>query len=222
MSLQFIIPTPAQKNNIKTLSKGFGLPLVQRAVIAAKVALEPSDTADTSIFGTPMYDTLFITRPEYDTFEFNDYTNKYVSTPNVLASNVDYGGDIGQGLFIDGVIIDLTQKNSIIETEVVDFKAPINEYIGGGGHLITIRGFVATKHPNLYPATDVRILNSYAKAPVPLKITSVFLNDILGINEIVVKESNLFQQQGLRNVQYFQWSCVSDFSYMIKKAEPNV
>ncbi len=98
---------------------------MQRAIIG-NVDPEPKDEADVSIFGTPLYGTLFITRPEYDTFEFNEYTKEYVTTPNVLASNVNYGGQLGQGLFIDGVIIELTQKNNIIETEVIDAKALAN------------------------------------------------------------------------------------------------
>jgi hypothetical protein len=52
---------------------------------------------------------------------------------------------------------------------------------------------------------------------VPLKVTSRFLNDILGITEIVVESCQLSQQQGMRNVQYFQWSAVSNIDYTVNK-----
>ena len=214
MSVQFNIPNPGQKVNLRTLAKGFGLPLVQRAILAP-VFLEPKDEADTSLFGTPLYDTLFITRPEYTTFDFNPETNKYVETPNVLGSNVDYGGELGQGIFIDGAIIEVSHNNNIVETEVINYTGPINEYVGGAGYQITIKGFIATRHPDLYPSSAVRVLNSYANAPVALKVTSSFLNDIFGISEIIVKSTSMSQQQGLRNVQFFQWNCVSDYGFVI-------
>jgi hypothetical protein len=82
---------------------------------------------------------------------------------------------------------------------------------------LTIRGYVATKNPDEYPDVDARLIKSYASAPVPLKVTSTFLNDILGITQIVVESCQLSQQQGMRNVQYFQWQAVSDTDYTIER-----
>ena len=49
-----------------------------------------------------------------------------------------------------------------------------------------------------------------------------FLNNILGVTQIVVESCQLSQQQGLRNVQYFQLSCVSDIDYTITKTTKDV
>jgi hypothetical protein len=155
MSLKFYIPSPAAKTNFRTLSKGFGLPLVQRAIVEARnfnITTDPPDA--TSLLGTPVYDTLFIERPNYTTFEFNDFTNKYVQT----ASALDYNKPAGQaitndtpdstiGLFLNGVIIDATIVKNIIK--------------------------------------------------------------------IVVDSLNMQQQQGMRNVQYFQLNCSSTVDYTI-------
>ncbi len=232
MSLQFYIPTPLQKNNQRTLAKGFGLPLVQRAIIAANNFNIKTDKADaTSLLGTPIYGSLFIERPEYSTFEFNEFTNKYVETTNVLASNksvgtfpvapgINAGG--AQGLYLSGVIIDATVNKNIIETELIDAKGTVNEYIGEGPIEITIRGYVATQNPDEYPDDDARLIKSYASAPVALNVVNTFLNDILGVNQIVVKTCQLSQQQGLRNVQYFQWGCISNIDFTIAKTTANV
>ena len=221
MSLQFYIPTPAQKVNQRTLAKGFGLPLVQRALIAANNFNIKTDKADaTSLLGTPIYGSLFVERPEYSTFEFNEFTNKYVETTNVLASNRVNGE--AQGLFLSGVIIDATVNKNIIETELIDAKGTVNEYIGEGPIEITIRGYVATQNPDEYPDDDARLIKSYASAPVALNVVNTFLNDILGVNQIVVKTCQLSQQQGLRNVQYFQWGCISNIDFTIAKTTANV
>jgi hypothetical protein len=221
MSLQFYIPTPAQKVNQRTLAKGFGLPLVQRALIAANNFNIKTDKADaTSLLGTPIYGSLFVERPEYSTFEFNEFTNKYVETTNVLASNRVNGE--AQGLFLSGVIIDATVNKNIIETELIDAKGTVNEYIGEGPIEITIRGYVATQNPDEYPDDDARLIKSYASAPVASNVVNTFLNDILGVNQIVVKTCQLSQQQGLRNVQYFQWGCISNIDFTIAKTTANV
>jgi hypothetical protein len=232
MSLQFNIPSPAQKQNARTLSKGFGLPLVQRALIAANNFNIKTDKPDgTSLYGTPMYGTLFIQRPEYTTFEYNDFTNEYVETPNPLASNKSFGTlnvapgintEGAQGLFLNGVIIDATVNKTIVKTEVIDLKGTVKEYMGESDLTITIRGFVATQNPDEYPDDDARLIKSYSSAPVSLKVTSDFLNNILGVSQIVIESCQLSQQQGLRNVQYFQLNCVSDIDYTISKTTKDV
>jgi hypothetical protein len=232
MSLQFIIPTPAQKQNVRTLSKGFGLPLVQRALIAANNFNIKTDKPDgTSLYGTPMYGTLFIQRPEYTTFEYNDFTNEYVETPNPLASNKSFGTlnvapgintEGAQGLFLNGVIIDATVNKTIVKTEVIDLKGTVKEYMGESDLTITIRGYVATQNPDEYPDDDARLIKSYSSAPVSLKVTSDFLNNILGVSQIVIESCQMSQQQGLRNVQYFQLNCVSDIDYTISKTTKDV
>jgi hypothetical protein len=232
MSLQFIIPTPAQKQNVRTLSKGFGLPIVQRALIAANKFNIKTDKPDgTSLYGTPMYGTLFIQKPEYTTFEYNDFTNEYVETPNPLASNKSFGTlnvapgintEGAQGLFLNGVIIDATVNKTIVKTEVIDLKGTVKEYMGESDLTITIRGFVASQNPDEYPDDDARLIKSYSSAPVSLKVTSDFLNNILGVSQIVIESCQMSQQQGLRNVQYFQLNCVSDIDYTISKTTKDV
>jgi hypothetical protein len=223
MSLKFYIPSPAAKTNFRTLSKGFGLPLVQRAIVAANNFNIKTDSPDaTSLLGTPVYDTLFIERPNYTTFEFNDFTNKYVQT----ASALDYNKPAGQaitndtpdstiGLFLNGVIIDATIVKNIIKTELIDHVGTVKEYIGQGDIDLTIRGYVATQNPDEYPDVEARLIKAYASAPVALNVTSRFLNEILGVNKIVVDSLNMQQQQGMRNVQYFQLNCSSTVDYTI-------
>ena len=216
MSLQFIIPTPLQKNNLRTLSKGFGLPLVQRAVIATKVATEQSDKKESiSIFGTPVYGTVFFAQPNYDVSSFNPDTREYVTTN----FSTQLGENTNGGFIIENCIIDVSQTKNIVKTDVVDFTGSIKEYISESDYTITIRGFLSTQSPDLYPTEEVGILVNYLKAPVPLSITSTFLNTQFGIFDVVVESYTMSQQQGLRNVQYFQINCSSDFNFEILETD---
>lgn len=217
MSIQFNIPNPAAKANLRTLAKGFGLPLVQRAIIG-NIEVEPKDEADgiSKLLGTPVYGKVFIQSATYQVSEFNPDTREYVIKDVVLQENVE------GGLQLDNCIIDVSQAKNIIKTDVVDFTGSIKEYISESDYAITIRGFVATKHPDLYPIDSVSLLETYLKAPIALSIANAFLNDIFKVNNIVVETYALSQQQGLRNVQYFQINCVSDFNFVILETEPNV
>ena len=217
MSVQFNIPQPLAKNNLRTLAKGFGLPLVQRAIIG-NVEAEPADEPDgkSKLLGTPVYGKVFIQSETYQVNEFNPDTQKYVTTDVILEENVS------GGLQLDNCIIDVSQTKNIIKTEVVDFTGTIKEYISESDYVITIRGFVATKHPDLYPIDSVSLLETYLKAPIALSIANSFLNDIFKVNDIVVESYSLSQQQGLRNVQYFQINCSSDFNFVILETEQNV
>ena len=226
MSLKFYIPQPLAKTNARTLSKGFGLPIVQRAILANTFDITTDKPDATSLFGTAVYDTLLIEQPTFTTYEFNDFTNQYVQTPNALDINTKQVTDSldanankqpTKGLFLNGVIIDATIEKNIIKTTMIDKIGTVKEYIGMGDIQLTIRGYVATKNPDEYPDVDARLIKSYASAPVPLKVTSTFLNDILGITQIVVESCQLSQQQGMRNVQYFQWQAVSDTDYTIER-----
>jgi hypothetical protein len=216
MSLQFYIPTPSQKVNGRTLAKGFGLPLVQRAVIATKVATEQADKKESiSIFGTPVYGTVFFAQPNYDVSSFNPDTREYVTTN----FSTQLGENTNGGFIIENCIIDVSQTKNIIKTDVVDFNGSIKEYISESDYTITIRGFLSTQSPDLYPTEEVGILVNYLKAPVPLSITSTFLNTQFGIFDVVVESYTMSQQQGLRNVQYFQINCSSDFNFEILETD---
>ena len=217
MAVNFSIPKSGQPKTAQTLAKGFGLPLVQSAIINANVLQQPSDEHQNSSFGTPVYDWIFIEKPVYSIREYDDYFKSYVDKPAVLPNNARQGKE--SGVYVEGVIIEASRQRNIITTQVSGYdKGSIVEFIGNGDWNITIRGFFQSEYADVYPKDDVIALLAYCNAPVPLKITSTYINTILGINTIVVTQARVFQQQGLRNVQYFEINAISNFPYAITKS----
>lgn len=216
---EFFLPPIIQKNNEKTLIKGFGLPLVQRALITANTLSIKTDAPDKiSYFGTPIYGSLFIQKPEYSSFEYNPFSKVYQQSPIVLASNSTIAGN--EGLLLDNVIIDVTQNKQIVTTEISGFNSgTVKEYINKGDYAINIRGFFATKNPDEAPLVDSSILTSYCSAPVTLSITNTFLNRIFNVNNIVITNLSMSQQVGIRNVQYFEISALSDNPFDLKQQD---
>jgi hypothetical protein len=66
---------------------------------------------------------------------------------------------------------------------------------------------------------DTGILASYCSAPVTLQITNTFLNRIFRVENIVVTNLTMSQQVGLRNVQYFEISALSDNPFDLKQQD---
>lgn len=192
----------------KQLIKGFGLPLVKRAFIN-KQEIEEGDKQDgTSLFNTPLFGTLFIHKPFYTEFVYDEFYKKYTETAPVLSENKSIGGDAG--VFVEGVIIDVSQPRNIVMTPISGLDGTVKEFINNGDFAITIKGYFSSSSPDKYPAEDVRALNTYCKAPVPIGVTNVFLNEYFGITNIVVTNYSFFQQEGVRNIQFFELQCVSD------------
>lgn len=215
MSKEFLIPTPQKKVNINILAKGFGLPLVKQALLNID-KVTPADKPEyISDYGTAIYDTLFIQKPEVITYDFNPFTKTYQKTFAVgYADNFELNGKLG--FKIDGCIIDVTQNRNIVTTEIMGQNGSVKEFINNGDASITIRGYIATNTPDLYPESDVRVLSSYCNAECALPIVNRYLNSIFQINSIVITGSHFFQQEGMRNIQYFEINALSDINYLIE------
>lgn len=213
MALQFTLPKGIPPKTAQTLVSGFGLPLVQRALIG-NIATQPQDEHEDSRFGTPVYDWIFIEKPEFNEYTYNEITKEYNRTPVVKPNNGVLNSK--RGFYCEGVIMEANRNRNIVTTQVSGYNdGSIVEFINNGDWNITIRGFVSTNYADVYPTSDVQTLLSYCSAPTPLKVTSKFINEILGVDYIVVMSPNVFQQQGLRNVQFFEINCISNIPYTI-------
>lgn len=208
MALNFQLTTALEATNARTLIRGFGLPLVKRAFIT-KQSVDAGDKNDgVSLMNTPLFGTMFIHKPSYGVFEYEEFSKQYSETFVALSDNKVIGGDAG--LFIEGVIIDVSQARNIVMTNIAGLDGTVKEYINNGDFSVTIKGYFASNNPNVFPEAETKALNSYLKAPVPLKITNVFLNDYFSITDLVVTSYNFSQQEGVRNIQFFEIQCVSD------------
>lgn len=213
MAINFLIPTVIQKNNERTLAKGFGLPLVKRAFLNANREATGDKSDGTSILGTPLYGTFFIEQPNYNEFLYDETDKTYTEKSIVLPDNKTIGNK--RGVYIEGAIVEISQPRNVVLTKIAGMDGSVKEYINNGDYSITIKGYFAGETPETYPQADVTALNLYLKAPVALKVTNVFLNSYFGVTDVVVTNFSFFQEEGVRNIQYFQIECLSDTPFEI-------
>jgi len=215
MALNFQINKELANSEAKRLARGFGLPIVKRAFIN-KADFDSGDRPEgKSLFGTPLFGTLFIHAPSFETFEYDENNKTYVAGVTPLGGTKRIGDH--DGIFADGVIIDVSNQRNIVMTQISGMDGTVKEFINNGDYSVVIKGYFATSVPDKYPEEEVALLNSYCSAPVALTMTNDFLNNYFGISSVVVVNYSFHQQEGVRNVQYFELNCVSDISSILEK-----
>lgn len=151
----------------------------------------------TSLMNTPVYDNLI--------FKAGSYTD--------LQGNViEY-----PELRIDNVILEVTQKKLIKKTEIQGRNGTIKEYISMGDYEISIRGSLQnfnSDEQTLWPIDLVTTLEKICRAERSIRIESKFLSQIFEIFDIVIESYSIPQVEGLRNLQPFTISAVSDVEYL--------
>jgi hypothetical protein len=237
MALRFIL----QSENERTLARGFGVPIVKRAIIGANVAARQLEEAGRvgrndgqfapitvgagdleegkSIFGTPLFSTLFIEKPKYSDYKYNDSTEAYDKT-DVTLSETETRGDV-QGCYLESCIVEINQPRNIITTAIQGHDGTVKEFINNGDYMVTIKGYFASENPEIYPEQQVKVLASYLNAPISLNVSNKYLNDMFGVLSIVVSNYSFKQVEGYRNVQYFTIEAMSDVPFEVLEINPN-
>lgn len=114
---------------------------------------------------------------------------------------------------IDTILIDAELTKLIQKTSVTGRNGRVKEYIADDDWRITFRGAIFSQVKDAYPADDVRILKNLCRVQSQLEVSSIFLNELLGIDSIVVERFSLNQRSGKMNAQAFQITASSDLPY---------
>lgn len=201
MPTNFNIPvTQEALNKSKLLLKGFGMQKVQAKFFTPN---KDSGVLDQPILGLGSWSGC----PVFDNFEILGFN--YKEPNNSTPISVEY-------LFIDTILITVTQVKNIVETTIQGRNGPLFEYISDGAYQIVLRGLLASNLPNTYPAEQMKKLMEVLKAPVSFNINSGFLQNNFAISNIIVKDYNFPQQEGNRSVQLFEINCVNEYDFSDK------
>jgi len=155
-----------------------------------------------SLLNTPVIDNLTIQSGSYFDLEGN---------------KIDY-----TGMIIDTVIIEVSETKNIIKTPIQGRSGTVKEYISDGDYIINVRGVIHSRdktEQRKYPLKLVQDLMNIFKAQRSLKVTSTFLNEVFGIDDIVIERYNIPQVEGVRNQQVFSFSASSDVPIELEEIE---
>ena len=170
-----------------------------------------------------------------NTRNHNDINNPLVNDPPVSSfgtmvmsqllfedatiTNLDSNGNLVTSsmlsmLPIDVCLFTVNQAKNIVKTTILGRSGTIKEYIADGDYVINMKGII-TGSNGVYPKEQVNNLFQFLKLKKNLKITSPYLNDIFGINEIVIESYDMPQTEGGYSYQVFNINALSDYAYEI-------
>jgi hypothetical protein len=123
-------------------------------------------------------------------------------------------------LFFETALIEVNQSKIIVQTQVQGRNGTVKEYITDGDWEVTITGAMISEHSNVPPELQIRHLNEFKNAPVPISVYSNFLA-YFEIFSLVIKDFRVNQIEGTRNAISFTINCISDIPFEIQYKDNN-
>lgn len=112
-------------------------------------------------------------------------------------------------IILQTVLITLGQTKNIVKTEIQGRPGTVKEYIGLGDYTLNINGIITGTNGS-YPKDQVAALKNMLVAPVPIKVTSWFIQ-LWDINNIVIDDFNINPEEGGYSYQPFTIDASSDY-----------
>jgi hypothetical protein len=106
------------------------------------------------------------------------------------------------------LLVTVSQAKKIIKTEIQGRNGTVKEYIGMDDYSVDVSGIICGPNGH-YPIDEVRDLKKMLDAPIPLVITSWYLQN-LDIDMLAVDNYELPQDEGGYSYQQFTIKLISD------------
>jgi hypothetical protein len=121
-------------------------------------------------------------------------------------------------LYMETVLITVSQEKNIIKTPVNGRNGTVKEYFSDGDFSITFEGAIVGRDPYAYPESPVKNLIRLMRQPNSIVAISPFLQ-LFGIYEIAVEDFDLNQIEGFQNMQRFMIHASSDLPIELVNVE---
>lgn len=113
-----------------------------------------------------------------------------------------------QPITLVAVLINASFPKKIVKTEIQGRSGTVKEYIGEDDAQLTISGIICGSNGH-YPIDEVKQLMEIRKAPIPIVVTSNYLQN-LDIDMLVIEDIELGQDEGGWSYQTFSIKAISD------------
>jgi len=169
-------------------------------------------------FNLPVFAPLVIEIPKDDLIKPIDGAKEGARKKNFLFKEDSFVADLFGAAFgfrLDGVALSVGRSKNIVTTAIQGRDYTVKEFISNGDHNITVNGVLAT-HGKGYPTGQVVQLRKILDSNKTLKVIHPVLRKI-GVFEIAVTNYEFPSNNGMKNIQPFSFSALSEVPLEIKK-----
>ena len=112
-------------------------------------------------------------------------------------------------VFLDlGAIVSMSGGNNIVQTKVQGRDFSRKELISGDDLVFTVKGKIVSNYPDIYPYEHVSRFVNLMKHKGVLQVHNLLFQQF-NVTQIIVKDFNMGQIEGYKNVQPYSFTCVA-------------
>lgn len=152
--------------------------------------------------------------PGYKT-SYMGYLNKGKVVENIMFNKDDFNGyktGIANNYSFPRCIISVGQKKNVITTKIMGKDGTIKEFVGMDDFEVKLEVTIFGKNGQ-YPYEDVNNLTQYLIYKQPIPVTCDYLNQIFGINYLIIKDYDINMEAGSISQQHVTITALSDKLY---------
>lgn len=145
---------------------------------------------------------------------FNTYWDKIIGLSHEQASKgKTIQGTVvkvpGTNPFLDlGAIVQVKSGNNLVLTKVQGRDCTRKELISGDDVTFTVTGQIASNYPDVYPYSDVSRFITLMQHKGVIQVYNIMFQQF-NVTQILVKDFQLTQNKGFKNIQPYSFTCVA-------------
>ena len=145
---------------------------------------------------------------------FNTYWDKIIGLSHEQASKgKTIQGTVvkvpGTNPFLDlGAIVQAKSGNNLVLTKVQGRDCTRKELISGDDVTFTVTGQIASNYPDVYPYSDVSKFITLMQHKGVIQVYNIMFQQF-NVTQILVKDFQLTQNKGFKNIQPYSFTCVA-------------
>ncbi len=134
--------------------------------------------------------------------------DKNITNESFASTIIKVPTDDKDKVFLDlGASVQIQSSNNVVLTKVVGRDWSRKEFVSGGDANFTVTGKIVSNYPDVYPYAEVSKFVTLMQHKGILQVYNLLFQQ-LNVTQILIKDFQMGQNEGFKNVQPYSFTCV--------------
>lgn len=134
--------------------------------------------------------------------------DKNTTNESFASTTIKVPTDDKDKVFLDlGASVQIQSSNNVVLTKVVGRDWSRKEFVSGGDANFTVTGKIVSNYPDVYPYAEVSKFITLMQHKGILQVYNLLFQQ-LNVTQILIKDFQMGQNEGFKNVQPYSFTCV--------------